>query len=1374
MGQAPSSFSAGFLNDDSEESLSESQRQDMLYHSGDSLPSTFSGSAGSGPSDSLREARNRFMRNRRAAVASNHDYSGSGREEAEPFDANVVSDFEAPSPKYGWMWRSIESLILGHMSSASPTMKSISSAVYTESTNHDSTELMESRSSTQGSVDLLRCQSQLDFGVGRPPEWTLPNQRNGGGNQGYTIRQRRRATSTAASSSKHSVGRRNAVNEGAGPNIVLSLLAREATGRSPSSSLPPAARLSQLGGNALYHHLDSPAGGIVTEIKDLQNAMDRGDWIETSNIVSHLAPRLLGDPMRSFPSAPIEDPTLPRFASPHLAGGGRLGLERDAFVLGGGVQVYLRIFREALFVGNDVRNDARRLTTSMVTDKLASCWNEVFVTLRELVYSMPILVANGAILDGGRFIPFLFTVLSHDACFDSAAALIEEILSALSHSPSLHVPSDETPIDGAYRTAAFALPVSTFFLGNVPNLYSLWHTFSCRQLAQFCRILALLIFEPEDRQLLESPTVLKSLELLQLRRDRAARAGKDATVDMNQSILLGDKVMMQRLLHLLKIMNYAPKLRQSSAYHVMAHFPFIAETLVMLGLSEMDNWGDVNRLDLLAKTLLQNSDEQKNVSELGAVTNMLERMAVFLQGDSLEAFESSTQLGQIIHVINAAQQAGIVVGRRGRRQRMGDNGSSIHVLSVQLEETSRDLASADMSLTDHLSMRRTSATAGDGSLLFSAEVHDGDHDRHSESTRHSYSAPSRMRISSPQDAANELQFNALLLAPYQVEVLFVLCTVLGGRRKIDAQRFLNDHDLIPIMDDMLHRLSFGAPPRNPAPPGPAAYPTAASAANYNASDDQEPVVVAGIHGPGCECTPESALSVQYLRLLHNFCDRDCDNFIGRRMLLSNDEREYIFSDRVWQDAEQPENLRPGLFTKLIRAFCREADDSPHRFWLASCAESYLRGSSAHEQLFAAKSGLLSHLVRDIVSDRLHCAGSLQTSFDLLGEICKGNSEVLYLLVSTLDEVNFRKLMSAAAANLVDSNVFLRSLLLTVERISAARMYKPADKPKHANPWKEHEYGPWTGHSGDTTRYYLTHSWWDASIIPLEGIPSNLPDFKASFEDEYDDARSSDWFPAGCCVNRRTNLGDGASPEEMSTIDAGVGYNGWHFTPPAAHRPAEDDPMGWALRDAVFLPNTIERLTWFLITNQSRLLRDLLCVVDLRNINHENICCLNTAVLVSIFASRRRQLSGVIRELRRLDTEEKDAVSRGQESGRELEASETFLSASISQLEIDDAGRKGPHFQRYRGLSSILGDRTDILHNFRELLWFWSEYYTHRGRDRLSLEFSSHIRFEEWFTVVSTLSSDDGSGTALVRMPPRMPRSPYQRAARIVDSPRRGA
>jgi hypothetical protein len=41
----------------------------------------------------------------------------------------------------------------------------------------------------------------------------------------------------------------------------------------------------------------------------------------------------------------------------------------------------------------------------------------------------------------------------------------------------------------------------------------------------------------------------------------------------------------------------------------------------------------------------------------------------------------------------------------------------------------------------------------------------------------------------------------------------------------------------------------------------------------------------------------------------------------------------------------------------------------------------------------------------------------------------------------------------------------------------------------------------------------------------------------------------------------------------------------------------------------------------------------------------------------------------------------------------------------------------------------------VCHNFRELLWYWQEYYLRRGRDRLSVEFSSHIPFRYWNSIV---------------------------------------
>jgi hypothetical protein len=64
----------------------------------------------------------------------------------------------------------------------------------------------------------------------------------------------------------------------------------------------------------------------------------------------------------------------------------------------------------------------------------------------------------------------------------------------------------------------------------------------------------------------------------------------------------------------------------------------------------------------MAKKLQSTSadeDGPQNLSELGNVADMLENLAGSLDGNSLEPV---TQLGHIIHVINIAQQAGVVVG----------------------------------------------------------------------------------------------------------------------------------------------------------------------------------------------------------------------------------------------------------------------------------------------------------------------------------------------------------------------------------------------------------------------------------------------------------------------------------------------------------------------------------------------------------------------------------------------------------------------------------------------------------------------------------------------------------------------------------------
>ncbi|CAM9815957.1 unnamed protein product, partial [Choristocarpus tenellus] len=394
-----------------------------------------------------------------------------------------------------------------------------------------------------------------------------------------------------------------------------------------------------------------------------------------------------------------------------------------------------------------------------------------------------------------------------------------------------------------------------------------------------------------------------------------------------------------------------------------------------------------------------------------------------------------------------------------------------------------------------------------------------------------------------EEARMELQFNALLLAPHQVEVLFVLCTLVGGRRKPGAQAALANLGLIEVLDSMFDRLSWGSP--RSAGPNP----------------------LERIHGPGCECNPESALRVQYLRLVHNFCDRDSNNNPLKHLLLSEYERSLFAEGHFMTDslgtvvylkrgahpstAQSPSQWRGappkvlsedsqsesgtrggaseansraggrggggggkerrGLLSKIVDVLMQEPTDSLYRFWLASCVEAFLRGGSAQEQLFVAGSGLLTHLVREVTSDGLQCPGALQTAFDLLGELCKGNREVLEMLESSMSKAQLRRFLKVVVSNLVDSNVFIRSLVLSVEHISSQAGKRR--RRRRLVPSSDHASGPrlakgmTKGTERTCTIYQGTANWTGSSPVTM----GNPGDFQSLEEGEEACYLGHTWF-----------------------------------------------------------------------------------------------------------------------------------------------------------------------------------------------------------------------------------------------------------------------
>jgi hypothetical protein len=129
---------------------------------------------------------------------------------------------------------------------------------------------------------------------------------------------------------------------------------------------------------------------------------------------------------------------------------------------------------------------------------------------------------------------------------------------------------------------------------------------------------------------------------------------------------------------------------------------------------------------------------------------------------------------------------------------------------------------------------------------------------------------------------------------HQVEVLFVLCSLLGGKRKVDVQNRLGRAGLVPVLNAVFDHIRWGDKEGQghgcPSTAGDGGSSSGTGAGGMSGGGDDREMHP---HGPGCDCNPESALKVQFLRLVHNFCDRDCDSRAHKWQMLSEGQIDAV-------------------------------------------------------------------------------------------------------------------------------------------------------------------------------------------------------------------------------------------------------------------------------------------------------------------------------------------------------------------------------------------------------------------------------------------------------------------------------------------------
>ncbi|CAI7838970.1 unnamed protein product [Closterium sp. NIES-53] len=820
-------------------------------------------------------------------------------------------------------------------------------------------------------------------------------------------------------------------------------------------------------------------------------------------------------------------------------------------------------------------------------------------------------------------------------------------------------------------------------------------------------------------------------------------------------------------------------------------------------------------------------------------------------------------------------------------------------------------------------------------------------------------------------AAVATNMAASFMEQQQVEVLFVLCALCGGKRKEAVQDQLAGLGLVAILVDSFDRLNWSAPLPPPAEPH-------------------------GIHGPGCSCNPESALKIQYLRLIHNFCDRDGPNLHNKLLLASpggvppplaaaagtptliaasgiaasastpgsttagggagggatisggsssssgssggvggrvqastqgegngdgqgqgegeGEEQGYAlgfgaslgralgFSPNQWlpglgmrdgagdsgvvsqavgvgssraegssaiaagggteaaaaagaggvvEGGGGEEAKKEALMLKIIRVLMKESADSVYRFWLASCVEAFLRGSNPRDQQLVAATGLMEHLVEEILrgASGFKCAASLQIDFDLLGELVKFNPVLFRRLAVLVKGERFSRFIEVLVAHLVDSNVFIRSVMLSLHAFRTGLptppylgpcptpalpppVLSPALPSTSAAPSAAPSLAALSSKASSSSPAPALQSSSAATAaasasgeeeakkemgLAADGGDADAGDGRSDGDDDGGDANSS----SGEGADRR-----GREREEESAFKGtlscaaplGVSEGSAAAAQTAADRKGKKkveegersvergslwEAKGKAKGKGVMGEGSVEEeeeelaspLAAFMECNSVLLLRDLMLVVRLGDINQDNICVLNTALIFFIFANRNAQLLSLLAALRAADKAQPASLaasttllqpsapsspaspsspSSSSPSSSPSSRSPSFLSKPPSSALLNPSLLPEPLSSTSEDSSSGVGPGS-VMKNFRALLDFWREYYLRkRGRDCASLQFSTNIPFTEWLRVVEMLCAPPDCPTSLLYCPP-LPASGSQCSSvglRVDPPPRR--
>ena len=157
---------------------------------------------------------------------------------------------------------------------------------------------------------------------------------------------------------------------------------------------------------------------------------------------------------------------------------------------------------------------------------------------------------------------------------------------------------------------------------------------------------------------------------------------------------------------------------------------------------------------------------------------------------------------------------------------------------------------------------------------------------------------------------------------------FVLSTLLNGRRRLDVQERLHAHRLDTVICSIWPTMSFTTD-------------------------------IVKKRNIGKKRTVENAFRIQYLRLIHDYYDRDFYNNKLKGGMLTDIDVAMTHGENEGKESSGAELasasiLHHGLLHYVVHQISIEPCDSMFRFWLSSIIETFVRGSTGIERDYVGR------------------------------------------------------------------------------------------------------------------------------------------------------------------------------------------------------------------------------------------------------------------------------------------------------------------------------------------------------------------------------------------------------------------------------------